>query len=101
MDTASTEIYTLSLHDALPIFHQKCGTAHFRVWPGEQRKRGGSTRLWFVLNNKILRPRLGRGGQRPSSRSEERRVGKECRSRWWWGHSRKKVNNSVLDANPL
>src|SRR5437867_6378162 len=71
MDTASTEIYTLSLHDALPIFHQKCGTAHFRVWPGEQRKRGGSTRLWFVLNNKILRPRLGRGGQRPSSRSEE------------------------------
>ena len=23
-DTATTEIYTLSLHDALPIFSQKC-----------------------------------------------------------------------------
>src|SRR5437762_12347035 len=24
------------------------------------------------------------------ARSEERRVGKECRSRWWWDHEKKK-----------
>src|SRR5438876_6677406 len=27
-DTATTEIYTLSLHDALPISAQQCPTAH-------------------------------------------------------------------------
>src|SRR5690349_24864690 len=29
-------------------------------------------------------------------RSEERRVGKECRSRWWRDHEKKKVNMSVM-----
>src|SRR5436305_14878463 len=29
-----------------------------------------------------------------SERSEERRVGKECRSRWWRDHERKKMRNS-------
>src|SRR5215471_20633168 len=52
-DTATTEIYTLSLHDALPIFTEQAadhdevvgpGQAliHRRVLPGEDRK---STRL--------------------------------------------------------
>src|SRR5260370_26678996 len=36
-DTATTEIYTLSLHDALPIFsraasHARCTTASHNVW---------------------------------------------------------------------
>src|SRR2546426_11271336 len=62
-DTATTEIYTLSLHDALPICHarQTCRVAH-RHWrgrgwgspclrtagDGDHRRRGGdrkSTRL--------------------------------------------------------
>src|SRR5256885_11404972 len=30
-DTATTEIYTLSLHDALPIYH--CGRQHLSVHP--------------------------------------------------------------------
>src|SRR5205823_8004817 len=30
----------------------------------------------------LLRPTLGRGAE-SDLRSEERRVGKECRSRWW------------------
>src|SRR2546429_4442724 len=34
-DTATTEIYTLSLHDALPIFH--LGSGHGKVAPLEQR----------------------------------------------------------------
>src|SRR5256885_3579778 len=37
-DTATTEIYTLSLHDALPIFPQACGKlirGHpVGTWPG-------------------------------------------------------------------
>src|SRR5574344_1559164 len=48
-DTATTEIYTRTLHDALPI------------WIGNYQ-----------------------------SRSEERRVGKECRSRWSPYHKKKK-----------
>src|SRR5699024_11457566 len=30
-----------------------------------------------------------------AGRSEERRVGKECRSRWWQDHYKKKVVNRV------
>src|SRR2546430_7927278 len=29
-DTATTEIYTLSLHDALPILRDECGKPHYR-----------------------------------------------------------------------
>src|SRR5260221_5948911 len=31
-DTATTEIYTLSLHDALPISHSVCRAIHGLVW---------------------------------------------------------------------
>src|SRR5258708_13855588 len=31
-DTATTEIYTLSLHDALPISHPSFGTLEFRMF---------------------------------------------------------------------
>src|SRR5260370_35894419 len=45
-DTATTEIYTLSLHDALPIYvRQKCGVAYatslLRSSPPRKRFRGG------------------------------------------------------------
>src|SRR3712207_7921394 len=55
-DTATTEIYTLSLHDALPI------------WPGRAPYRGSSAAGCSA------RPGTGRrvGGQRPRRR------------RWWW-----------------
>src|SRR5688572_31075324 len=36
--TAPPEIYTLSLHDALPIWHRGRGTGHV----GEQRERPGT-----------------------------------------------------------
>src|SRR5258708_32961225 len=38
-DTATTEIYTLSLHDALPIY----GRNRCRSWPGYGRLRGYRT----------------------------------------------------------
>src|SRR2546430_8753708 len=31
-DTATTEIYTLSLHDALPIFYVAKSRNHLRIW---------------------------------------------------------------------
>src|SRR5216684_8612652 len=33
-DTATTEIYTLSLHDALPISGPRCSRTSKRTWPG-------------------------------------------------------------------
>src|SRR5690554_8140911 len=67
-DTATTEIYTLSLHDALPI--------SILNFLDESPERKTS----FI--------EISRGGKlpyktgSPAIRSEERRVGKECRSRW-------------------
>src|SRR5438094_10672467 len=40
-DTATTEIYTLSLHDALPIY---AGTPGDPCWPGPRER--GSGRCW-------------------------------------------------------
>src|SRR3712207_9331342 len=99
-DTATTEIYTLSLHDALPIY----GDGRYVV------RRQGTVGLGEVMNllgvvasDEIhavsVRPHpfsvgpihshgrdvdapqevVGRGS---AVRSEERRVGKERRSRW-------------------
>src|ERR1039457_7420047 len=46
-DTATTEIYTLSLHDALPIFFSKftLGTNRFCLWTGSFFLDRKSTRL--------------------------------------------------------
>src|SRR3712207_9475772 len=39
-DTATTEIYTLSLHDALPIFQRRLGAVHRRVRLRDPRADG-------------------------------------------------------------
>src|SRR5215467_14942108 len=45
-DTATTEIYTLSLHDALPILARPRAPGHrYRYQPHEQRQDRKSTRL--------------------------------------------------------
>src|SRR5256885_16968703 len=63
-DTATTEIYTLSLHDALPIS---------RLLVVESRDQAFRAHGPDLLAGKV---------QHSHHRSEERRVGKECRSRW-------------------
>src|SRR2546426_12845791 len=99
-DTATTEIYTLSLHDALPISHDRrvlylqgpggnendhlflldtTGTAR-DLTPGDSLKAvfvdwAGDDSSFFYATN-------GRDRRFFDVRSEERRVGKECRSRW-------------------
>src|SRR5438034_11485412 len=72
-DPATTEIYTLSLHDALPICQLQ--------------------RIWLHLTERAIADR--RHSRRTSPvRSEERRVGKECRSRWCSYHKKKKHSQS-------
>src|SRR5574337_489150 len=42
-DTATTEIYTLSLHDALPIYASACRWAKFcKAWPATSSRTGRS-----------------------------------------------------------
>src|SRR3712207_9187986 len=88
-DTATTEIYTLSLHDALPIWLP--ARVDPRLGPGGgllDAQLGDAVvdglRHAAVLGD-LLDVRPGAAGQGVGQllhRSEERRVGKECRSRW-------------------
>src|SRR3712207_8143681 len=48
-DTATTEIYTLSLHDALPIFF-----GGYQIVNGNPDTEGQSYALSWVLNNSFL-----------------------------------------------
>src|SRR2546425_11902043 len=87
-DTATTEIYTLSLHDALPI--SRAGSCAAPPAPCAARPRaappgvrGGSRRTSRRSRPWRLRsPSLLHHDDAGLERSEERRVGKECRSRW-------------------
>src|SRR5688572_33313510 len=84
-DTATTEIYTLSLHDALPIF---AGESTYKPQPIAQGKPG-CFRLHLWSYPRASTHLLGAHGCDRHPRSEERRVGKECRARWWPDHERK------------
>src|SRR3712207_9163421 len=98
-DTATTEIYTLSLHDALPIFvtHEALGQGSRLVL----QKKGNldvafntqAASKFCQIRNIYEDPNewqfwLQSGYDtrvrdwHEKVRSEERRVGKECRSRW-------------------
>src|SRR5256885_14246794 len=101
-DTATTEIYTLSLHDALPISlpaaERRARCAGPGRWPD-----GISTAAWHggalardsergsyrypLFLEQVAEHGIDLAGVR---RSEERRVGKEGRSRWSPDHLKKK-----------
>src|SRR5205814_3749438 len=54
-----------------------------RALRSEHLFHGGDIRSWlYTILTNLNRNRL-RSLSRKPSRSEERRVGKECRSRWW------------------
>src|SRR2546422_10332914 len=102
-DTATTEIYTLSLHDALPISthvscEAGCGGRMFTTFYMNPQNLG-TFRLGFHSGLPWAYDEeyhFGQGLDRFTGsiqlqhhpvkwfthRSEERRVGKECRSRW-------------------
>src|SRR5256885_17038365 len=85
-DTATTEIYTLSLHDALPI------SAALAALLGDVAANRRPTRAVTLAEARLSDGQVLRAandlfiGPRSHTsalyRSEERRVGKECRSRW-------------------
>src|SRR3989449_9848666 len=92
-DTATTEIYTLSLHDALPILLDakliKDVADLYELTPAQLLKLEG----FAEKSAQQLVDAIQASKQQPLStllhalgirhvRSEERRVGKECRSRW-------------------
>src|SRR3712207_8475222 len=89
-DTATTEIYTLSLHDALPIYGRPRCTAR----PGAASRRRP--------------PRPGRGGGEPSSGCARRRSGDRKSTRLNSSHAnisyavfclKKKKKNLVPDTD--
>src|SRR3712207_9475200 len=86
-DTATTEIYTLSLHDALPIFKSIGLSLAIGVLADAFVVRMTLVPAVMALLGRHawrLPARLGRllPDLDIEGRSEERRVGKECRSRW-------------------
>src|SRR3712207_9567907 len=97
-DTATTEIYTLSLHDALPIYPAAVAR---RPGPGvlgedrpeEQQPGHREVGQHELVPERVAHQRVedgrevdgveaGQEQRQGERRSEERRVGKECRSRW-------------------
>src|SRR5256885_16131694 len=106
-DTATTEIYTLSLHDALPICPQVLSISspparnsgvdlnilgevigHYQLADGRSMPYYWNSQTGVIrdipplpggMNARVVD--IGDNGT-VAGRSEERRVGKECRSRW-------------------
>src|SRR5437870_12161398 len=76
----TTAIYTLSLHDALPIW---LGGILGGATPEQEEKLGQYGRDLGMAFQIV-------------DRSEERRVGKECRSRWARDDCKKKEGNVVV-----
>src|SRR5476649_2896229 len=72
LNSSHTVIYTLSLHDALPIFG---------ILGLARATRAGVTTLLSTLVGEALR---ANAADVLKARSEERRVGKECRSLCDW-----------------
>src|SRR3712207_9321319 len=90
-DTATTEIYTLSLHDALPIYVSEVMRGLVEVGLTTREACGNTVRNVMcshfagVCSDEVFdatpyAKAIARFFIR--NRSEERRVGKECRSRW-------------------
>src|SRR5437868_15161214 len=71
---------------ALPI----CSASFRRAGPGSLRARERRALARRGRGTPRSAIDASRGGPRRRSRSEERRVGKECRSRWWRDHEKKK-----------
>src|SRR5688572_32536441 len=77
---------------ALPIWHWRHWWRQRRVLPGLR----AASRISARSRSRPRRSRTsstrskGRAARSACSRSEERRVGKECRSRWWPYHEKKK-----------
>src|SRR5690349_24134044 len=70
---------------ALPIFEHSGRRSHRRGWNDKRRCQCSESYypLHCVLNAELRFSPSCRDDLLPVARSEERRVGKECRSGWW------------------
>src|SRR5205823_9720649 len=75
---------------ALPICSMRMLAHPSRAFASNQRK-AGSCSMWSGSNKAVRTFTSNR--ERISMRSEERRVGKEGRSRWWQNDEKKKKKN--------
>ena len=57
-----------------------------KIFPGENVGMGKDHSIFSVVKGKVVFKK----SKADRTRSEERRVGKECRSRWWWYYERKR-----------
>src|ERR1019366_10560804 len=71
-DTATTEIYTLSLHDALPICGQRRGPFRSRGNPAAPNLPGGETHPPTASGNCTWRPKEGWHWRRASGWAADR-----------------------------
>src|SRR2546426_8715716 len=55
-DTATTEIYTLSLHDALPIYRPRLGVAHRASQRAPHARRGAGVGAGGSGGNRLAHP---------------------------------------------
>src|SRR3712207_9254234 len=69
-DTATTEIYTLSLHDALPIWRltTSCADESRCSWPDRRGWRPGSSRRWRYCSRALLKCTENSPSDRKSTR---------------------------------
>src|SRR5947208_16945258 len=70
-DTATTEIYTLSLHDALPILRQRAGGEQSAVHAGEGGEFGRGAVVAEAAEGVVAVDKHVRPLRRPRDRSEE------------------------------
>src|SRR5437879_9636299 len=84
-DTSVTGVQTC----ALPIFAE----ADYIVDLGPEAGADGGEVVVFGTPEQVAKHRTSRTA--PFLRSEERRVGKECRSRWWPYEEKKKERREV------
>src|SRR5256886_16971416 len=72
-DTATTEIYTLSLHDALPIYCTSCGSIGDRATVSITRRSGGNVYCFSAAATSESSPQTSSGRWNSSriTRSEE------------------------------
>src|SRR5579863_10132886 len=77
------------LFDGLDVFFFSSRRRHTR-WTGDWSSDVCSSDLALDVTGAVTLNGAGGAGGSPYYRSEERRVGKECRSRWSPGHYKKK-----------